>query len=417
MTSEIVKKPTSSLTPPKRGLRGSVLSAAASALFAAGLPVAAFALPTGGAAGGEPLNFCADPDDLPFSAQSGGAPGLYLELGQAVAGALGRPFNAVWSQSYFGKRTVRETLLAGKCDAYIGLPDSKNFMGPKLIFSKPFLNVGYALVSRRGSALASLADLKGKRVAVQFSSSPELLIADYSDIEAVTVLDPETAMKALAAGKADAAIIWGPSAGYLNKALYQDAFIVEPVSGEGMQWRVSVGFAKSHADLRDEIDRILEASGDKIAALAAKYGFPEAEPVSLTVVGRPAAPDAPKIVLAADDKSAGDTTGTPAPAVAAAEAAAPAAPAPAGASDPAVAAAGREIYNGTCSHCHGPDAVVGQKRIDLRLLNQRYGDKMDEVFHYTVTHGRPDKGMPNWTGVFSEDDFSKILAYLHTVQN
>jgi mono/diheme cytochrome c family protein len=41
---------------------------------------------------------------------------------------------------------------------------------------------------------------------------------------------------------------------------------------------------------------------------------------------------------------------------------------------------------------------------------------MDEVFHTTVTHGRPDKGMPNWTGVFSEEDFSKILIFLHSVQ-
>jgi polar amino acid transport system substrate-binding protein len=41
---------------------------------------------------------------------------------------------------------------------------------------------------------------------------------------------------------------------------------------------------------------------------------------------------------------------------------------------------------------------------------------MDEVFHQTVMKGRPAKGMPSWDGVFSEEDFDKILAYLHTVQ-
>jgi mono/diheme cytochrome c family protein len=77
---------------------------------------------------------------------------------------------------------------------------------------------------------------------------------------------------------------------------------------------------------------------------------------------------------------------------------------------------GRELFNGTCAHCHGPDAVQSERRINLRLLRHRYGDRMDEVFHETVTHGRPSKGMPNWSSVFTEDDFRNILAFLKTVQ-
>jgi hypothetical protein len=52
----------------------------------------------------------------------------------------------VWTLSYFGKFAVRTTLLAGQCDAYIGLPASSDFMGPRLKFSKPFAEIGYALV-------------------------------------------------------------------------------------------------------------------------------------------------------------------------------------------------------------------------------------------------------------------------------
>jgi polar amino acid transport system substrate-binding protein len=387
-----------------------LLSAVASALLVAGLPAAALAVPADAAVGAEAFNLCADPSNMPFSSQSGDSPGLYSELGQEIARALDRPLNTVWSQSYFGKRTIRETLLAGKCDAYIGLPDSKDFMGPKLIFSKPFLTIGYALVLAKGSPAASLADLKGKRVAVQFGTSPQILLADHDEIQAVTFLDPESAMKALAADKADAAIIWGPSAGYLNKTLYREAYTVQPVSGKGMQWPVSVGFARSHGDLRDKIDPIIDSSADKITALVAKYGFPQAEPVSLTDPPKASQSVAdPKVILAATDQPASDAQKPPSPA---ADATAPAA----AAGDPATIAAGREIFNGTCSHCHGPDAVVGQRKIDLRLLNQRYAEKMDEVYHTTVTHGRVDKGMPNWTGVFSEEDFSKILAFLHSIQ-
>ena len=59
---------------------------------------------------------------------------------------------------------------------------------------------------------------------------------------------------------------------------------------------------------------------------------------------------------------------------------------------------------------------AGGARINLRLLQHRYGETMDEVFIYTVTHGRPSKGMPNWSGMLSDDDFVKIRAFLHSVQ-
>ena len=60
--------------------------------------------------------------------------------------------------------------------------------------------------------------------------------------------------------------------------------------------------------------------------------------------------------------------------------------------------------------------MTTERKINLRLLHHKYGDRMDEVFLYTVTHGRPDKGMPSWTDVFSDEQFQSILAFLHTVQ-
>ena len=81
------------------------------------------------------------------------------------------------------------------------------------------------------------------------------------------------------------------------------------------------------------------------------------------------------------------------------------------------AAGGKEIFNGTCAHCHGPDAVVADRKINLRRLKDKYGDQMDEMFFTTVTSGRPSKGMPAWKDVFKQEDFVNILAYLKTVQD
>ena len=113
------------------------------------------ALAVGGAAAAQaatpPLRLCADPANLPFSsnetdAVARGTPGLYVEIGQAVAEALGRPMETVWSHSHFGKRNVRTTLLAGQCDLVVGLPAVPDFMGPRVVYTRPMLNLGYALV-------------------------------------------------------------------------------------------------------------------------------------------------------------------------------------------------------------------------------------------------------------------------------
>jgi polar amino acid transport system substrate-binding protein len=333
----------------------------------------------------QPFRVCADPDNLPFSSSAPGTPGLYVELGQELARTMGRDFEPVWTLSYFGRFAVRTTLLAGQCDAYIGLPASSDFMGARLKFSQPFAQIGYALVLPAGVTVGSLDDLKGKRVAVQFGTTPQVVLADRDDITASTFLSPEEAMQALVKGEADAAFVWGPSAGYVNQTKLRGAFHVVPVQGPGMQWPVAIAVARGHEALRGEINQALDADREAVHTLLAKYGFPSAEPVSLASNTAPAA-----VQLVAAQQPA--------------------------AADPAEVAAGKEIFNGTCAHCHGTDAVQATKNINLRLLHHRYGDRMDQVFFTTVENGRPAKGMPPWKGVFSQQDFTKILAFLKTVQ-
>ena len=346
-----------------------------------------------------PLRLCADPANLPFSTSSeaaakAGMPGLYMEIGQAVADALGRPMETLWSLSYFGKRNLRTTLLAGQCDFAVGLPAVDDFMGPTVIFSRPILSIGYAIAASKDKPLSNVADLDGKRVAVQFGSPPQSLVAEHDAINAVTVMAPEEAMGLLADGKVDAAFVWGPSAGYQNHAVLRDAYAVRPVDGPQMRYDTAIGFSRKNQALRDQVDTVLPSLAGKIAALSAKYAIP----------------NGPAITLAAAEAE------QPIPSEATTASLQPNAP-PAAGDSASQAAEGREIFNGTCAHCHGPDAVQSERRINLRLLHHRYGDDMQDVFHTTVTKGRPAKGMPTWEGVFSEQDFAKIYAYLRTVQD
>ena len=82
----------------------------------------------------------------------------------------------------------------------------------------------------------------------------------------------------------------------------------------------------------------------------------------------------------------------------------------------ALIARGRSLFNQTCAHCHGPDAVTGQSERNLRRLRARYGDDTQNVFHATVVNGRVDKGMPVWGGILDEKTITQIYGYLETIQ-
>ncbi len=81
-----------------------------------------------------------------------------------------------------------------------------------------------------------------------------------------------------------------------------------------------------------------------------------------------------------------------------------------------VAQEGKSLFNQYCSHCHGPDAVQGERPRDLRRLQIRYRDDAIVVFYTTINNGRMDKGMPVWKGVLTEEVMWKIFTFLSSIQ-
>jgi polar amino acid transport system substrate-binding protein len=379
------------------------------------------------------LRLCADPDNLPFWSDDPADPGVYNEIGGAIARALNRPVTRVWYRTYFGKRAVRVTMLAKQCDMMIGLPDSDDFMGPKVIFSRPLFNLAYAIVAPKGQSFTNVEDLKGKRVAVQFETEPQNIVGPRDDMTAVTVLSPDEGMKALAEGRADAAFLWAPTAGYLNKTAYDGRFSIVEVDGPRLTWPAAIGYPKASASLRDSIDAVLPEVSKTFPALFAKYGIGPEAPTS--VAADPPSAIEKAAVVVAQSESPAPSPAAPAAAPAPTETATtetggrdPGKPAGDGKGEfdvaplaapatPEMIAAGQEVFNGICAHCHGPDAVQGVKKIDLRRLTLRYGDGAHNMYWKTVHEGRPAKGMPTWKGVFTDEQLEQIYAFLFSVQS
>ncbi|SIO63118.1 ABC-type amino acid transport substrate-binding protein [Bradyrhizobium erythrophlei] len=353
----------------------------------------------------KPLRLCADPTNLPYSSDDASKPGFYLEVGQAIGKALGRPVAYNWYRTYFGKRSVRVTLLGRQCDAMIGLPLSDDFMGPTVIFSRKISTQTYALVAAKGKAISSVEDLKGSRVAVQYQTTPQNLLALRDDIEKVTVLSTEEGMRALDLGTADVAFVWGPAAGWLNKTQYENRYKIQTVEGKGLSWDAAIGFARTSKELRDQVDAVLPGLEQKIVDLATKYGLPDDQPITLY-----GSENTPNLLTPRKAATAAVPTVSSLSVNIASTEREP------DAVNSASVNAGKEVFNATCAHCHGTDAVQGERRIDLRRLQLRYGENARATFWTTVHEGRLSKGMPAWKEVLTDYVLNDIYAYLLTLQ-
>ena len=368
------------------------------------------------------MTVCADPDNLPFSKAEGPERGLYVEVAELVAKHLKQPIAFDWYYSNNQRRALRNSILAKTCDAYYALPADADYKTRGLQRTRGFLQVSHVLVAAPGFKFKTLDDLKGKRVAVEFGGTPQVMLSTFDDVDLVTVHNAKEAFEALAKGEVDVALLWGPTAGYVNKSLSKKGnWQFTPVTGKGLGGLVAVAVRRENEQLTQDIDRALGELTVEIGALADRYGFPRGKAVELEKIAR-AAPNPVtsmvKLVVshaAAASRPVGKTAPKPKPKAAASAAAAKVAASPFDALD-AAGHGGRERFNSACSHCHSVDGASPMRERDLRRLNMRYGDKWPELAVTTINEGRSSAGMPSWKDAIKPDEVQGILAFLKVIQ-
>jgi polar amino acid transport system substrate-binding protein len=122
-----------------------------------------------------------------------------------------------------------------------------------------------------------------------FRTPPQSLLASRTGFDVTTFRSAQEAVEALGRQEVDAAFVWGPVAGYLNRTRLGGAYHVVPVAGDGMQWRIGVGVRKREDALRQRIDGALGELEPQIRRAAERYGFPLAIPLDLAATPAPAA--------------------------------------------------------------------------------------------------------------------------------
>jgi len=274
--------------------------------FVIGLAVLAICLcwaaPAVPALAAPPLRVCADPNNMPFSNDH--QEGFENKIAAFVASALHRPLTYFWLPQRRG--FVRNSLNAGRCDVIMGVPAQYGLLQP----TRSYYRSSYVFVSRRDRKLRiasfDAAPLKTLTIGIQVSGD------DYNNPPAAQALaarglgqnvrgftiygdystpEPQRAIvDAVADGRVDLAVVWGPLAGYYGQR-EPTALDITPIAVDRdgplqFAFDIAMGVRRDDVELRKTLDAIVESNGQDIRRILRVYGVPLVNDTSRPVVDR-----------------------------------------------------------------------------------------------------------------------------------
>jgi len=230
------------------------------------------------------LRVCADPRNLPFSNEQG--EGFENKLAEFLAAKLQKKIDYM----YFPQATgfVRMTLGAHRCDVIMGFPQGDDLVQG----TNPYYRTAYALVAKQGSGLEDVtalddARLKGKHIGIVAGTPPAtdmavnglmsnakpypLMIDTRFDSSAGAMIDD------LNKGAIDAAILWGPMAGFYAKKSNPPLHVtplVHEKSGPQLVYRIGMGVRRADQNWKRMLNRLIQENQSEINKILVEYGVP-----------------------------------------------------------------------------------------------------------------------------------------------
>jgi len=238
-----------------------------------------------------PLRVCADPNNLPFS--NAHRNGFENKIATLVARELGRPLEYFWLPQRRG--FIRNSLNAGRCDVVIGVPAEYGLLQP----TTSYYRSSYTFVSRRDRHLRiesfDTPALKTLTIGVQLTGD------DYNNPPAAQELasrhlvqnvrgfpiygdysrpDPQrTIVDAVADGRVDVAIVWGPLAGFYARRESMPIDVRPITAGSAgspakFTFDIAMGVRRDDTALRMALDAVIARRGPDMRRILREYGVP-----------------------------------------------------------------------------------------------------------------------------------------------
>ena len=239
----------------------------------------------------ETLRVCAEANNLPFSNDKG--EGFENKIAVLLAKDLNMSVAYTWQRQ--GEGFIRQTLGTDACDVVIGVP--AQLEGVRT--TQPYYRSTYATVSRRDShlRLRSYADPAWRHLKIGLhtfgsdgSNSPPAEALGLHDLGNQVVgfsmwgADDQNPIQgevvnAVADGRIDVAIVWGPFAGYFAKP-YGGKLVVRPapvepaLPNQPFTWAIAAAVGRDNAALQDRLNASLHRQAWKIQHILKSYGVP-----------------------------------------------------------------------------------------------------------------------------------------------
>ena len=230
------------------------------------------------------LRVCADPRNMPFSNEKG--EGLENKLAELFADKLHKRLDYV----YFPQATgfVRMTLGAHRCDVIMGFPQGDDLVQG----TNPYYRTAYALVSKTGAGLDDVttlddARLKSKHIGIVAGTPPATNMAvnglmvnakPYPLVIDTRIDSSALAMiKDLTAGDIDAAILWGPMAGFYAKNANPPLHVtplVKETTGPRLVYRIGMGVRSADQNWKRQLNRLIQENQPAINKVLLDFGVP-----------------------------------------------------------------------------------------------------------------------------------------------
>ena len=239
----------------------------------------------------DPLDLwvCADPNNMPFSNAQG--EGFENKIARLVADDLGRHLRYFWEPQRRG--FVRTTLKAGNCEVVIGVPSSYELVEA----TRPYYQSSYVFVSRRGLRLRSFDDprLATLSIGIQIvgedygNPPPAQALASRQlarNVRGFTVYGdysraaPQRAIiDAVATGRVDTAVVWGPLAGYFasRARVPLDVTAVTPSVdrfGLPFAFEIAMGVRPGAIAFRAQLDDLIDRRLTDLQSILRAYRVP-----------------------------------------------------------------------------------------------------------------------------------------------
>ncbi|HHX4059831.1 MAG: c-type cytochrome [Burkholderia contaminans] len=228
------------------------------------------------------------------------------------------------------------------CDVIAGFPRSEiaDASGSKMTFSQGYLRSGYVSVSLLDAQASS--DVK-ETIAATYGSPSQLIAAQQANARFDLENTSEQTIGAVAAGRAQRAIVWYPSVVAYERAHPRQRFRVAATSSPYSNWQLSFAFGPGKDALQKRIDATLSRmSGDgRLASLTRGWALPDtvAQAASARAPGRfldGAIASAPSMPARSGFIKVSASEGSDMPSF-----------------DQAQVQHGKKLYGDACAKCHG----------------------------------------------------------------